>query len=51
MPKAGKTRKLPVSKQQQAASAGWFLSTDDKWAAKFFDPKDLHSVDRELFGN
>ena len=51
MPKAGKTRKLPVSKQQQAASAGWFLSTDDKWAGKFFDPKDLHSVDRELFGN
>jgi phosphatidylserine/phosphatidylglycerophosphate/cardiolipin synthase-like enzyme len=51
MPKAGKTRKLPVSKQQQAASAGWFLSTDDKWAAKFFDSKDLHSVDRELFGS
>jgi len=51
MPKAGKTRKLPVSKQQQAASAGWFLSTDDKWTAKFFDSKDLHSVDRELFGN
>jgi Phosphatidylserine/phosphatidylglycerophosphate/cardiolipin synthases and related enzymes len=51
MPKAGKTRKPPVSKQQQAASAGWFLSTDDKWTAKFFDSKDLHSVDRELFGN
>jgi phosphatidylserine/phosphatidylglycerophosphate/cardiolipin synthase-like enzyme len=39
----------PASKKQAAASAGWFLSTDDKWAAKYFDPKDLHSVDRQLF--
>jgi hypothetical protein len=38
-------------KQNAAAEAGWFLSTDDKWTAKFFDRKDLHSVDRQLFGS
>jgi len=50
-PKAKKTKKPPALKQNAAAAAGWFLSTDDKWAAKFFDPKDLHSVDRQLFGS
>jgi hypothetical protein len=45
------TLRVTATTAQQAASAGWFLSTDDKWAGKFFDPKDLHSVDRELFGN
>ena len=54
MPKApsakGKTKKMPASASQAAVSAGWNLSTDDKWTAKFFDPKDLHSVDRQLFG-
>jgi phosphatidylserine/phosphatidylglycerophosphate/cardiolipin synthase-like enzyme len=49
-PKAKKGKKPPALKQNAAAAAGWFLSTDDKWAAKFFDPKDLHSVDRQLFG-
>ncbi len=44
-----RVRKLPQSKQQAAASAGWFLSTDDKWTNKYFDQKDLHSVDRQLF--
>jgi hypothetical protein len=39
-----------ASKQQQAVNAGWFLSTGDRWAAPYFDPKDLHCVDRELFG-
>jgi hypothetical protein len=39
----------PANKQQAAASAGWFLSTDDKWAKPYFDPKDLHWVDRLLF--
>ena len=39
-----------ASKQQLAASAGWFLSTDDSWVDPYFDPKDLHFVDRELFG-
>jgi phosphatidylserine/phosphatidylglycerophosphate/cardiolipin synthase-like enzyme len=57
MPKAGTAtgKKLPVSKTpaskpQAALNAGWFLSTDDKWVAKYFDASDLHSVDRQLFG-
>jgi hypothetical protein len=50
--KAGSPKQAPkfASKQQLAASAGWFLSTDDKWAAPYFDPNDLDFVDRELFG-
>ena len=55
-PKAAKGAKRPKSKAVVAATPGkggapgWFLSTNDNWAQKFFDPKDLHSVDRELFG-
>jgi hypothetical protein len=40
----------PALKAQAAASAGWFLSTTDKWAGPYFDPNDTHFVDRELFG-
>lgn len=44
-------KKAPhFSKSQAALDAGWYLSTDDGWAQKFFDPKDLHCVDRVLFG-
>ncbi len=39
-----------ASKTQDAVLAGWYLSTDDKWVEPYFDPKDLHCVDRELFG-
>jgi len=39
-----------ASRVDAAESAAWFLSTDDRWAAKYFDPSDLHSVDRRLFG-
>jgi hypothetical protein len=38
-----------ASKTAAAAQAGWFLSTSDSWAKKYFDPNDLHSVDRQLF--
>ena len=38
-----------VPKQQAAVDAGWFLSTNDAWVAKYFDSNDLHSVDRQLF--
>ncbi len=48
-PKAKKGMKPTASTQQAAASAGWFLSTTDKWTRPYFDPKDLHSVDRQLF--
>jgi len=40
----------PALKRQAAVAVKWFLSTDDKWAAPYFDPKDLHCVDRQLFG-
>jgi PLD-like domain len=50
--KANAPRSAPkfASKQQLAVSAGWFLSTDDKWVAPYFDSDDLHCVDRKLFG-
>ena len=47
---AKKGKQPRASKQQDAVSAGWFLSTDDKWTKPYFDPKDLHSVDRNIFG-
>jgi phosphatidylserine/phosphatidylglycerophosphate/cardiolipin synthase-like enzyme len=49
-PKARKGTTPRASKHQDAVSAGWFLSTNDKWTVPYFDPKDLHSVDRQLFG-
>jgi phosphatidylserine/phosphatidylglycerophosphate/cardiolipin synthase-like enzyme len=39
----------PGSKKDAAASAGWFLSTSDRWVEPYFDPNDLRSVDRRLF--
>jgi hypothetical protein len=48
-PKAKKKTKPSADKQQAALSAGWFLSTNDAWAKKYFDRSDLHFVDRELF--
>ena len=44
-----KQPKAPALPQQAAIQAGWFLTTDDKWAEKYFDPKNLHCVDRQLF--
>ncbi len=41
--------KPAASPKQAAVSAGWFLSTTDTWAKPYFDPKDLHCADRELF--
>lgn len=41
--------KMPVSKQQAAVAAGWFLSTTDNWAKPYFDPDDFHYTDRLLF--
>jgi PLD-like domain len=46
----GKKKPTSASKQQEAVSAGFFLSTTDKWVDKFFDSNDLKSVDRKLFG-
>ena len=40
---------LQPSKKDAALAAGWFLSTSDRWAAPYYDPGDLHYVDRGLF--
>lgn len=48
-PKARKDAKRTASDRQGAVQAGWFLGTDDAWVAKFFDPHDLRSRDRQLF--
>jgi PLD-like domain len=40
----------PADKSAAAAAAGWFLGTTDKWTAPYYDPQDLHYVDRRLFG-
>jgi hypothetical protein len=38
------------AKRQLAVTAGWFLGTTDAWVDSYYDPADLHSVDRQLFG-
>lgn len=45
-----KVAKPKADKSQAALDAQWFLSTTDDWAKKYFDPKDLHNADREMFG-
>ena len=42
--------KQPQSKQLAATQAGIFLHTDDAWSQAYFDPKDLHNLERELLG-
>ena len=44
-----KTKPPAASNQHAAESAGWFLSTSDKWVEPYFNPADLHYVDRRLF--
>jgi phosphatidylserine/phosphatidylglycerophosphate/cardiolipin synthase-like enzyme len=49
-PGGGKLAKPAAAAQPRAAdSAGWFLSTSDRWTAPYFDPDDLRYVDRRLF--
>ena len=48
-PKKARRKPKFASKQQEAASVGWFLSTDGRWADPYFDPTDLHCRDRRLF--
>jgi hypothetical protein len=55
---SGKSKRKAVSSsaavsapiRQLAASAGWFLGTTDAWVDSYYDAKDLHCIDRELFG-
>lgn len=44
-----KTAPPPALLQQTAKAGGAYLSTTDGWKDKFYDPNDLHSLDRELF--
>ncbi|MGL9622218.1 phospholipase D-like domain-containing protein [Bradyrhizobium sp. U531] len=46
----GKKAKPKASKAQAALDAKWFLSTTDGWTTKYFDTRDLHCADREMFG-
>jgi hypothetical protein len=46
---AGTQAQPPASRQHGAESAGWFLSTSDRWVGPYFDPSDLRYVDRRLF--
>lgn len=46
----GKGKKAPTSKKQAAIEVKWYLSTSDRWAQPYFDPGDLHCLDRLLFG-
>jgi hypothetical protein len=48
--KGSKKKKPAASPKHAAAAAGWFVPTEDKWVKPYYDPKDLHCVDRELFG-
>jgi PLD-like domain len=45
-----RTNAASASRTHAAEEVGWFLSTSDGWVTKYFDPKDLHDVDRRLFG-
>jgi hypothetical protein len=47
--RATKATAEPDAANKAASSAGWFLGTDDTWAVPYYDPNDLHCVDRELF--
>ena len=40
----------PQSKSAAAQQAGMTLATNDKWSQAYWDPNDLHSKERELFG-
>jgi len=49
--KAAKAKqRKPASPAAAALQAHWYLSTDGGWAKSYFDPKDLHCVDRLMFG-
>jgi phosphatidylserine/phosphatidylglycerophosphate/cardiolipin synthase-like enzyme len=48
--KKDKKKPAKASKSQEALDAKWFLSTTDDWVKKFYDPRDLHCIDREMFG-
>lgn len=38
-----------VSRKVAAKSVSWHISTTDGWVRKYYDPNDLHFLDRKLF--
>ena len=48
-PPAAKDVPPPAQPREAAKDSGAHLSTTDGWKDKFYDPNDLHSLDRELF--
>jgi phosphatidylserine/phosphatidylglycerophosphate/cardiolipin synthase-like enzyme len=46
-----KPKKPSSTPAHAAVSAGWFLSTDDRWTKPYFAPGDLKCDDRLLFGS
>jgi hypothetical protein len=38
-------------KRTAAEAASWFLDATDAWTDKYFDARDLHCAERELFGH
>jgi hypothetical protein len=45
-----KVTEIPQSLEKAATKAGMFLYTNDAWSLRYFDPNDLHSLERKLFG-
>ena len=45
-----KVTQIPQSLEKAATQAGMFLYTNDAWSLRYFDPNDLHSLERKLFG-
>lgn len=48
-PNAPKTKTAPAVQSDAAAQAQWFLGTTDAWVKPYYDPKDLHFLDRQIF--
>jgi hypothetical protein len=45
-----KITEMPQSLEKAATQAGMFLYTNDAWSLRYFDPNDLHLLERKLFG-
>jgi hypothetical protein len=46
----GLVDKQPEVKEKAAVAHAMFLFTNDAWAQRYYDPNDLHFLEREVFG-
>jgi hypothetical protein len=46
----GLVDKQPEVKEKAAVARAMFLFTNDAWAQRYYDPNDLHFLEREVFG-